>query len=206
MTGDAACIRLRRDAPDDAILVVRAVDGDRWAWESLYRRHVHRVTTVVARLLRNRADVEDVVQDCFVEAFRDLHKLREPDQVGRWLVSVAVHKVHKRFRRRRLRRLLGLHRSLDDERLTDQAYSSASQEIRAELRLLDEALDAMSDADRSAWVLRHLLEYQLSEVADLTGCSLATAKRRIRKAQQRVDEHFESCRPSPEPRKELAHG
>ncbi|MCA9614230.1 MAG: RNA polymerase sigma factor [Sandaracinus sp.] len=186
--------RLPRSSACDDELVARALGGDRWAEEALYRRHVHRVTTVVARLLRHGPDVEDVVQDTFVEALRDLGKLREPSRVGPWLVRIAVHRVHKVFRRRRLLRALGLERSMQDEPLELQAKVDASSEARAELALLDRALDAMSFDDRTAWVLVALEDYPLAEAASLARCSLATLKRRVARAERAIAEHFEEVR------------
>ena len=177
-------------APSDASLVERALGGDRWAEEALYRRHVHRVTTVVARLVRHGPDVEDIVQDTFVRAFQDLASLRDPDAVGRWLVASAVHRVHKLFRRRRLMRLLGLDRSPRDEPISTQPSTDASPEVRAELALLDRSLDRMRDEDRVCWVLRYLVGHRLDEVAELAECSLATVKRRIARAQSAVAVHF----------------
>ncbi len=181
---------LRGDAPPDEELVRRALEGDRWAEEALYRRHVQKVTAVTARLLRHGADIEDVVQDTFIDALRDLPTLREPAYVGRWLVRIAVHKVQKRFRRRKLRRLLGLERDDHDEPLARQAGPSVNAETRAELALLDRVLDRMSGDDKSAWVLRHLEGYALEEVAELCNCSLATIKRRIARADAMLAEHF----------------
>lgn len=179
------------EVPDEA-LVRRALEGDAWAKEAIYRRHVHRVMGVATRLLRNRNDAEDVVQDTFVVGFRDLAALREPSRVGSWLVGSAVHRIQKLFRRRRLQRLLGLDRSLDEETLADQAHADASQEARAELGRLDVALRAASDDDRATWVLRHLFGYSLPEVASLTRCSLATVNRRVGRAQAIVDRAFGS--------------
>jgi RNA polymerase sigma-70 factor (ECF subfamily) len=176
--------------PADRDLVARAIAGDRWADEAIYRRYVPRVGTVVARLLRHGPDVEDAIQDTFVEALRDLPKLREPDHLERWLIRIAVHQAHRRFRRRRLRRILGLDRSIDDETLVMQAGSSASQEAVAELALLDRALDRMAARDRTAWVLRRLMEYPLAEVAEVCRCSLATTKRRIARAEEVVEAHL----------------
>lgn len=181
-----------RDAPSDAQLVERALAGDRWAEEAIYRRHVHRVTSIAARLLRCRADVEDVVQDVFVGSFRELASLREPERLGGWLATSTVHRVHKVFRRRRLQRLFGLDRSVHDEPLAEQVRDHTSPETRAELARLDRVLDQLGEDDRTAWVLRHLLGHAVGEVAELTACSLATVHRRLARAQAHVEATFGS--------------
>jgi RNA polymerase sigma-70 factor (ECF subfamily) len=183
-----------QELPDAPALVERARLGEDWAKEALYRQHVHRVTGVVARLLRHGPDVEDVVQDTFIEALQDLPKLREPEHFGRWIVRIAVHKVHKCFRRRKLRRWIGLDRSLDDEPLPSQVHDDAPQHVRAELAAVDGALDRLGETERVCWVLRHLEGYELTEVAELVDCSLATVKRRIARAQSVIETHFAEVR------------
>lgn len=173
-------------APSDEELVARALADDAWACEALYRRHVHRVTGVVAKLLRHGADIEDVVQDTFVAAFEELADLREPERVGRWIVGIGVHKAHRRFRRRKLARALGLDRSIDDERLVAQLASDAAHDARVEIARIDEALDGMPDVERLCFVLRRLEGYPLEEVASLTGISLATVKRKLLNAERVV--------------------
>ena len=175
---------------DDASVVTGIQEGDRQAMETLYHRYVHRITGIAAKLLRNSADIEDVVQDTFIQAFRDIAHLKDPHRVERWLARIAVHRAHHRFRRRKLKRTLGLDRSFDDERLTVQAGIAASQEAHAEISLLDEVFDTMRMTDRTCFVLRFMEGYLLEEVAAIAGCSLATAKRRIARAKDIVDQHF----------------
>lgn len=207
MKGDAVAKRLHKPSPEgsepkavvaklaaepsDEELVRRVCEeGDRWAEEALFRRHVDAVLGTVTRLLRNRSDTEDVVQDTFITALGALHTLRDPSSVRSWLVTIAVRHVHRRFRRRRLRRSLGLDRGHpDDLRLDDLAGDSATQEQRSELRLLDEHLDRLPPAQRIAWMLRRVEGCSLKETAEACDCSLATVKRRIAAADARVREH-----------------
>ena len=181
--------------PDDAELVHRARAGDRWAEEMIYRRHVGRLTRIAARLLRHGADVEDVVQETFLAAYADLGALREPSRLGPWLARSMVHRCHKRFRRRKVRRLLGLETGRD-EPLEAQAKAGTSPELRAELALLDRALERLGDAERICWVLRVLEGHALADVAAVAGCSLATAKRRVARAQAHLARHVDGA-PAP---------
>ena len=191
----AEIARLPRPSTQDAVLVARALGGDRWAEEAIYRRHVHRVSAVAARLLRRGADVDDVVQDTFVEGLRALAKLRDPERLGPWLVRIAVHRVHKIFRRRRLLRWIGLERlEAPDETLVSQARTEAGHEARAELDWHDRALDALDWDTREAWVLVVLEGYALGEAAELAGCSLATLKRRVARAESAIRQRFEEER------------
>src|SRR3974390_1709732 len=84
--------------PDDVELVRRARAGDAWGHEAIYRRYVQRVAGVARRLLRDGAEVDDVVQETFLIAFQKIDALAEPGALRGWLTQIAVSRVHRRFR------------------------------------------------------------------------------------------------------------
>lgn len=188
--------------PTDAELVALAVEGERGAFRQLYDRHVDRVTLRAGRLLRSKFEAQDVVQDAFLEALRDLRKLREPARFGAWLERIVVHQVHRRFRKRRVLHTLGLSSILSVVQgpgrsegaqvtpLDEFAAHGARPEQILELRKLDELLNEVSLVERSAWMLRRVDELPLAEVAVQCECSLATVKRRIAKVDAIVSRHF----------------
>jgi RNA polymerase sigma-70 factor (ECF subfamily) len=97
-----------------------------------------------------------------------------------------VHQVHRRFRRRRLLRALGLDRGEDDLSLAEQADPRAGPDVLTELAQLDRVLNRLSPAQRVAWVLRYVEGQTLDEVAEACGQSLATIKRQIAAAQREI--------------------
>jgi len=178
------------DGSSDAQLVARAIQGDRWGREMLYRKHAAYLLAIAARLIGNRGDGEEVVKDTFVTAFEQLHQLREPAAVRGWLAQIAVSLVRRRLRRGRLMRVLGLDRGTDDATLATLAAPGTNADQRAELALVDRALATVSANVRIAWMLRLVEGLELSEVASACGCSLATAKRRIAAAETAVRAHI----------------
>lgn len=174
---------------DDGEYVRRALGGDPWAEEALYRRHVRAVGNVVARLIGRSHEAEDVVQEAFLSAFRDLHELRQADSFRSWLLCIAVRIVHRHFRRRRVRRALGVDREQDDRTLLSEVDPAADPETRAEIGKIDEILRTLSPNDRIAWILRNVEGYKVDEVAKLCRCSRATAKRRVARAEATIGAH-----------------
>jgi RNA polymerase sigma-70 factor (ECF subfamily) len=174
------------DRLDDAALVERARAGDAWAEEALYRRHVSHVFGIAARLLKSRVDAEDVVQDTFAIVLEQLASLRDASAVRGWLVQITISQVRRRFRRRRLRRLLGLDTDVDRNTLESVAAPGADPEVRAELACLDRALERLPTEQRIAWMLRYVEGETLEAVAHACNCSLATAKRRLAAADATV--------------------
>jgi RNA polymerase sigma-70 factor (ECF subfamily) len=177
------------DQVSDTELVSRALAGDRWGREMLYRRHAGRLLGLTTRLLGNRGDAEEIVQDTFITGFAQLSALREPAAVGAWLGQIAISLVRRRIRRARLLRRLGLDRGADDATLEALGDPGLTPEDRTDLALVDRALRNINAACRIAWMLRRVEGLPLAEVAALCDCSLATAKRRITEADRRVAEH-----------------
>lgn len=175
----------------DAALVERAIDGDRWAMEALYRRHVRRVTNAVTRVVGRTADADDAVQETFLVAFTRLSELREPAAFRGWLSQIAMNEVRGRLRKRKWLKRLALDREDDDVSLESLAVDDASPEVKAELARLDRLLASFDPEVRMAWMLRYVEGWALDEVATALDCSLATAKRRIKDARDRIDAHLE---------------
>jgi RNA polymerase sigma-70 factor (ECF subfamily) len=184
----AEVIALPAPGTSDAELVTRARAGDAWATEAIYRRYVRRVASTAQRLLRDEADVDDIVQETFMIAFEKLDRLVEPAALRGWLCQIAVSRVHRRFRWRKWTRLWSAAEL--EASLHDQADTDASPEQRAELALIDRALGKMALKLRTPWVLRHVVGYQLEDIATACECSLATIKRRLGEAEAIVADYI----------------
>lgn len=171
---------------DDAGLVERALDGDRWAQDVLVRRYLHEISRLVAHLLGSKQDADDVVQDTFVAALTGLERLREPSVFRGWLIRIAIYKTRKVIRKRKLLRTLGLYNDDPDATLEALADSRISPEMRENLSAIDSVLDTLSTEVRVAWMLRYVEGYSVRDVARLCQCSLATTKRRIGRANHKI--------------------
>jgi RNA polymerase sigma-70 factor (ECF subfamily) len=176
------------DIPD-AALVARVANHDAVAFELLYRRHAAFALNLAVRIQGSTQDVEDVVHDAFLRAHQRLAELRDVAAFRAWLGSIVVRLVRTRLRRRRLLSVLGL-ANPDPVDLEAIASQDANPESRAELAQIYALLQTLPPDERIAWTLRHVERHRLEGVAELTGCSLATAKRRIAKAQRYLEQRF----------------
>lgn len=194
LIGGTANADVAAGGPPDDELVIRAREKDAGAvvaFETLYRRHAATALNLAVRIQGSTSDVEDVVHDAFVKAHQSLAELREPAAFRSWLGSIVVRLVRTRLRRRRLVAMLGL-ATPEPVDLDAIAASDADPEVRALLAQVYALLQTLPADERIAWTLRHVERHRLETVASLTGCSLATAKRRITRAQDFLEEHFVS--------------
>ncbi|HEX2735476.1 MAG TPA: sigma-70 family RNA polymerase sigma factor [Polyangiaceae bacterium] len=185
----AAALGSEPAEPADADLVSRVHTNDRFAFEQLYRRHCGFALGLAVRLSGSRTDVEDLVHDAFLRARVELATLRDPAAFRSWLGSIIVSQVRMRLRKNRFLATLGLG-SREPVDLDSIASESAGPEIRAQIAQLYALLRMMPADERIAWTLRHVERHSLEEVAELVCCSLATAKRRLLRAQQFLQSHF----------------
>ena len=145
----------------------------------LFRRYAPYVAKIGYRLLGRDSEVDDLVQDVFLAAHRGLRSLRSRDAIKGWLATVTVRQARRRLRARRVRIMLHLDSSPDYVEVVDE---SATSEQRTLVSQVYEVLDRLPVNQRIAWSLRHIEGESLERVAELSGCSLATAKRRIKAA------------------------
>ncbi len=174
---------------DDAKLVALARDSDTLAFEVLYRRHASFALNLAVRIQGNAADVEDIVHDAFLRAHHRMRELRDATLFRSWLGAIVVRQVRSRLRRKRLLNAFGIG-SVDPVDLDAVASSEADPETRAQLAQIYALLQTMPPDERIAWTLRNIERHRLEAVAELSGCSLATAKRRIQRAQRFLHDHF----------------
>jgi len=164
---------------DDATLarLVRA-QRDQRAAGILFDRHAPVVRRILTRTLGPFHEVEDHVQETFVQFFRQLGSLRNDDALRAFVVSIAVRTARHELRRRRVRKIL---RFAPPEELSDfaEAVEGVDHEGREALRHLFAILDDLDTPSRLAFTLRHLEEMELMEVAVAVGESLASVKRRL---------------------------
>ncbi|HEX3773863.1 MAG TPA: sigma-70 family RNA polymerase sigma factor [Polyangiaceae bacterium] len=176
-------------AAEDEKLVARARRADLAAFEALYRRHAGFAMNLAVRIQGSANDAEDIVHDAFLRANERLVELRDGAAFRAWLGSIVVRLVRTRLRRRRFLGSLGLGVP-DPIELDAIASPNADPESRVLLAQVYSLLQTMPADDRIAWTLRYVDHHRLEVVATLTDCSLATAKRRILRAQRYLSEHF----------------
>jgi RNA polymerase sigma-70 factor (ECF subfamily) len=165
--------------PSDAALVTAARANERWAVEALFQRHAPMMNGLAYRLLGRDAEVDDVVQDSFLRAMDNLGSLKEPQAFAAWLGSIVVRTVSKLLRRRKLLSRLGLRRQDEPLDVDSIVGQSAPPDAIVELRALYAKIEGMPVDVRVPLLLRRVEGLALEEIAERTGKSLATVKRRI---------------------------
>lgn len=165
----------------DLVLLERARDGDLDAFNDLVRLYQDQLFALVVRMVPDRDQASDAVQEAFFSAFRNLNSFRG-GSVKSWLHRICVNAAMDTQRLRK-RRPSQPYPELEDESWQPPAGEEADPErtaVQAERsRALADAMAQITDDQRTAIVLYDVQGYDYGEIALMTGVSLGTVKSRI---------------------------
>jgi RNA polymerase sigma-70 factor (ECF subfamily) len=175
---------------NDEILVERAVDGDTAAFETLVHRHGPLMRAYTSRIVGSRTEADDVVQEAFIIAWRQLHTLRHPGSVRSWLMRIASRQAFAHIKRRPTDAPLPpLEVPVPIETQPENVA------IRhAELRALSVALDKLPEDQRQCWLLREIAELSYTEIAEDMHLSPATVRGKLTRARTNITAQMEGWR------------
>lgn len=174
-------------APDDMLLVRRAQDGDRRAFEELYRLHVNRVYGLCLRMCGQRTLAEDLTQEAFIRAWEKLGSFRGDSAFYSWLYRLTFNVVlgDKRSQARRNARVV------EREDLSDLPHADGDHR-RPGLRVdLEAAIATLPPGAKQVFILHDVEGYKHEEIAEMTGLATGTSKAHLHRARKLLREQLQ---------------
>jgi RNA polymerase sigma-70 factor, ECF subfamily len=183
---------------DESRLIEQVRAGRSEAFEYFVRRYHRKITRVAYRLLRDAGEADCAAQESFLKAYRNLNDFREGSTFETWLTRICINWCKDRLKRRRLvfyfhqapssseeetgPRELAVHPDPSPER------RAMSREIRDRLTT---AMESLSPRQRTIFVLKHLEELSIPEIAGITGLDTGTIKSHLFRASRKIRERLE---------------
>jgi RNA polymerase sigma-70 factor (ECF subfamily) len=178
-------VHVTRDDDSAPAYVQRAREGDARAFQELFRGHRRDVARLVARLLGPRPEVEDVVQEVFIQVFRSLPNFRGESRFTTWLHRVTVNVTLMHLRAARSRPRLG--NELLDEPAAPEGDSPVDHAARNQrLRALYKILDTLSEKKRAVFILHDLDGVPAAQIAAMVDSPVLTVRTRLFYARREV--------------------
>lgn len=167
----------------DAELLARCRKGERRAFDEVYALYGTRLLRACMALVGNATEAEDLLQQVFTQAFRNLHRFRGESSLVTWLHGIAVrlaaNQRRGRARRRRLADAYGREAPSPQSAAPDPQHRA---EVSEALVHLDGALERLTEKKRTAFLLHHAEGLDLPEVAAIMGASVQTTFARVKAA------------------------
>lgn len=175
----------------DSELVERVRGGEDDAFRLIVERHSRTIYRSAYRIVGNAADADDVVQETFMRAYRQLERFESRAALTTWLHRIAVNCSLDLIDSRKRRE----HRTEDVEDITTIASSDASPDrllLGSEMqKAVAVALDGMTGNERTAFVLRHFEGMPLEDIGKILGTRLNATKNTVFRAVQKVRHHLQ---------------
>ena len=167
-------------------LIAAAKTGRRAPFGELCERHVKKVLRVVHRLMRNRQDAEDAVQDSLLNAFVHVKDFDERSQFATWLTRIAINAALAKLRRnRRVREVPIDEPNPSSEPVAHREFRcdapdpEESCSLRERKRIVKSAISGLRPRVRNVVELTHLQEHSIRETAQILGISTGAVKSRM---------------------------
>ena len=179
-------------APDTHIhqdLIQRCLQGDRQAYYKLYQLYKKGMYNVGFRIVNNPEEAEDVLQEAFISAFRNLEHYRGESSFGSWLKQIVVNKAINLLKKRKMERIL------DDEQF-DVAEESKADEFEGypfSVEKVKQAMMMLPDGYRAVISLYLLEGYDHGEIAEILGISESTSKSQFNRSKKKLKEILENA-------------
>ncbi len=173
---------------DDNDWLARVADGDRAAFERLYRGYYPRLFGYVLRVCRRPELVEEVINDTLLAVWLSAGRFGGRSRVSTWIFGIAYRKTLKRLARRDGREVA----LLDEGKLEPAEPAVGSRRLeRQELReILDQALADLSPEQRAVVELTYFHDLSYPEIATIVGCPVNTVKTRMFHARRKLRERL----------------
>jgi RNA polymerase sigma-70 factor (ECF subfamily) len=175
---------------EDVLLVDRCLTGEPAASRELFRRHRARVHACLYRVLGGNRDMDDLLQEAFLQVFQSLRGWRAEASLATWIDRVAVRVAYRYLSQRRRR--IETDPLIEEDGPAMAALPAADgpgarrQLARDGVKRLYAVLDELSPAARLAFTLHEIDGRSISETAELVGSSATATKLRVWRARNRV--------------------
>ena len=181
------------DKDDDLLIVQRVQAGDKLAFNLLVSKYHRRVARLLTRMVRNQEDIEDVVQETFIKAYRAIGNFRGDSAFYTWIYRIAINTA-KNLLVTQGRRPSTLKESNDGDSETFEDNAALSNIDTPESlyqtqqigEAVNEAMAALPEELRSAIVMREIDGLSYEEIAAAMDCPIGTVRSRIFRARESI--------------------
>jgi RNA polymerase sigma-70 factor (ECF subfamily) len=193
-------IHNRPDTVDESEVIMQAKHGDQQALSELVNRYSGRIYNLALRILRNKEDAEDVLQETFMTVLKKISTFDERSSFFTWIYRIATNVSLMKLRRKKIAYTEYLdnpdfERGRENAILQDWSQNPAlGLDDREVKKILDQAINDLAEIYRTVFVLRDIEDLSIKDAAKILDISEENVKIRLRRARiflrDRLSEYF----------------
>jgi RNA polymerase sigma-70 factor (ECF subfamily) len=185
------------DIVDELTLVQAAKKGDLEAFSQLVKRYDRNIFRIAQHITHNEEDAQDVVQEAFLKAYRNLQQFQGNSKFYTWLVRIAVNEALMKLRRRRADKTVSIDEDVETEdgsmprEVADWSPNPEQLYGQSELGdILKKTIQGLPPGFRTVFVLRDVEGLSTEETAEMLGLSVPAVKSRLLRARLQLRERL----------------
>ncbi len=176
-----------------AELAEKAMQGDMKAFEKLYTEFSPHIYSILLGITHDTYEAEDLTQECFISAFKNINSLKEPSKAKKWLTAIAANKGKDYLKKKKPALLGEEHEYIFDiqEEKNESVLPEESAVLDERSEEIKEIVNSVSEDKRLCLVLFYQNEMSISEIAEELGISESAVKSRLFRAREDIREEVE---------------
>jgi RNA polymerase sigma-70 factor, ECF subfamily len=169
----------------DELLVSKVLNGERDAFDILIRKYQGIIYNYIFKMTLSKEDSEDIIQEVFIKAYKNLYKLENKERFYSWLFKIAVNTMNTFLKSKKTYSTL-------EENLLSNIKSNTKDTPEGVLQIKEEnievlaRLSVLSDDDRNAIVLKYVQGFSYKEVGEILGIKEETVKTKVFRAKKKL--------------------
>jgi RNA polymerase sigma-70 factor (ECF subfamily) len=164
---------------EDTALIALVASGDRVAFEKLYSAHHHRIARFLARFIRSRENLEEIIDDTFMVVWRDARRFRHESRLSTWIVGIGYRTALKSIR--------GAKYQMMSQSIEDLTEDRPNHAVECEQKdWVKKGLDRLPLEQRLILELAYGLGHSIEEIAAITCSPIGTVKTRMFHAREKL--------------------
>ena len=164
-------------------LVESCKQGNVLGFKELYQRYSKAMFNTSLRIVNNEADGEDIIQESFIDAFKNIERFNYHSTFGAWLKRIVINKSINHLRDKKLK-LVEINQTIISDLENDEAFDET--EIEYKVAEIKKAVSMLPDGYRTVFTLNAFEGYDYDEIAEILGITTSTVRTQYHRAKKQL--------------------
>lgn len=169
----------------DELLVTRVLKGERDAFDILIRKYQGIIYNYIFKNTLNKEDSEDITQEVFIKAYKNLYRLENKERFYSWLFKIAINTMNTSFKAKKQHNFIEESEMLDIKCNVNDTPEERLQIKEENLELLKK-LSVLNEEEKNAMILKYVQGFSYKEVGEILGIKEETIKTKLHRAKKKL--------------------